>query len=274
MEKLKQFLKKILPMSYFRHDQKMNELKACISALEAQQGKKLDELQKLQQRSQGRVSELIWAEVFHDTIQNSVWLTDPSFSPGRWAAGYPLMYVLYRILNEIKPTSILELGLGQSSKMIAQYAAANSEIDYSIVEHDSDWVLFFSANQTLPFASHLIMLQLTMQPYQEAEHVRSYQDFGKQFSGRRFDLVLIDAPQGGDMKEYSRIDMLELIPQSLAERFIIILDDTNRSGERNTARAISKKLEDARIEHCSSVYAGEKQFTVWCSKDVRFLCSM
>ena len=38
-------------------------------------------------------------------------LINLSFSPGRGAIGYPVMYVLYRVLNEFKPTSILELGI-------------------------------------------------------------------------------------------------------------------------------------------------------------------
>ena len=70
----------------------------------------------------GRQSEVLWGEIFRDTIVNSIWLKDKSFSPGRWAAGYPFLYALYRVLDEARPKRILELGLGQTTRMIGQYA--------------------------------------------------------------------------------------------------------------------------------------------------------
>ena len=60
-----------------------------------------------------------WAAIFNNTIHDSTWLKDRSFSPGRWAVGYQFLYVMYRILNEIKPERILELGLGQSTRMLS-----------------------------------------------------------------------------------------------------------------------------------------------------------
>ena len=69
-------------------------------------------------------SEAVWAQIFNNTISESLWLKDKTFSPGRWAVGYPYLYVMYRVLNETRPKRILELGLGQSTRMIAQYAAA------------------------------------------------------------------------------------------------------------------------------------------------------
>ena len=57
-----------------------------------------------------KLQELIWSEVYHDTIRGSKWLSpDLPFSPGRGAIGYQLMYVLYRVLNEVNPRSILEI---------------------------------------------------------------------------------------------------------------------------------------------------------------------
>lgn len=67
--------------------------------------------------------EILWANAFHDTIIDSEWLKSKTFSPGRWGVGYQYLYVLYRVLNEIKPRNILELGMGQTTRMIGQYAA-------------------------------------------------------------------------------------------------------------------------------------------------------
>lgn len=65
--------------------------------------------------------ELIWANVFHDTVCESQWFLDKSLSLGRAAIGYNFAYVLYRCLNEVNPENILELGLGQSTQIVMQY---------------------------------------------------------------------------------------------------------------------------------------------------------
>ncbi len=80
--------------------------------------------------------EILWAETFNNTISDSNWLKDKSFSPGRWAVGYQYLYAVYRILNAVKPKKILELGLGQSTKLLNQYAKANKDVKHTVVEHD------------------------------------------------------------------------------------------------------------------------------------------
>ena len=92
------------------------------------------------------LDELYWAQIYNSTIQNSNWLEDKSVSPGRWAVGYNYLYVLYRILDDIRPSHILELGLGQSTKIIGQYAAfcgLPEQIEHVVVEHDDEWKQFF-----------------------------------------------------------------------------------------------------------------------------------
>ncbi len=87
------------------------------------------------------VSELIWANVFHDA-KGCSWLDENNFAvyPGRWAVGYNYFYAVFRILNEFKPKNILELGLGQSSRLIGQYAKTHENCKHNIVEHDGAFV--------------------------------------------------------------------------------------------------------------------------------------
>jgi hypothetical protein len=68
--------------------------------------------------------EIYWSQVFNSAIRNSEWLKDTAFNAGRWAIGFPVLYVLYRILDSMKPLSILEFGLGESSKMTGRYRNA------------------------------------------------------------------------------------------------------------------------------------------------------
>ena len=107
------------------------------------------ELHGLRESATRSAREAVWAQVFHDTVTESTWFTRQALSPGRWAAGYPFLYVLYRILDEARPTFILELGLGQSTKLTAQYAASNPASQHIVVEHDPEWIAAFEANFAL-----------------------------------------------------------------------------------------------------------------------------
>lgn len=188
--------------------------------------------------------------------------------------GYPNLYVLFRVLNEIKPKRILELGLGQSSKMVGQYVSAFEDTEHLIIEHDQDWINFFSRTFELPARSQIIRLEREMVPYKEADAVRVFKGFEKVVHGKIFDLILIDAPLGGDMKQYARIDVLEILPACLAEDFMILLDDYERIGEQHTVKEIEMALKDANIPYKRGKYSGKKDCIVIVSESLSFLTSM
>ncbi|MBR1729656.1 MAG: hypothetical protein IJ728_09060 [Selenomonadaceae bacterium] len=111
------------------------------------------------------VNELMWSEVFHDSINGCKWLSKDEFSinPGRSAVGYNYFYVVFRILNEVQPKSILELGPGQSSKLIAQYIKTRKNLkDYIhlMVEHNETFVKILENNFQLSSASRMNLINL------------------------------------------------------------------------------------------------------------------
>lgn len=251
--------------------EKQNELNGNI-AEDTQQS--AAELRQYALQSCRHASEAVWAAVFNQCIHGSSWLKDSSFSPGRWAIGYQYLYVLYRILDEVRPSSILELGLGQSTKMIAQYANAFPEVKHQVVEHDPEWISFFKRNYKIPGNTEIVRLPWDFVPYKEAEAVRVYKNFGVQFERQKFDFISIDGPLGGDMKQYARIDVLQLIPNSLSDDFIIMIDDCNRSGEQATVREIEEKLKSSSIPYHLGKYSGDKDTVVIASEKNKFVCSM
>lgn len=87
------------------------------------------------------VNELIWANVFHDSIKGYKWLDIENFAiyPGRAAVGYNYFYVVFRVLNEFKQKNILETGLGQSSRLLGQYVKTHEGCRHDIVEHDPNF---------------------------------------------------------------------------------------------------------------------------------------
>ena len=220
------------------------------------------------------ISEAVWAEIYNSTITKSRWLKDKAFSPGRWAVGYPYLYVMYRILNEVQPQNILELGLGQSTKMIGQYTSYYKRVHHQVVEHDPEWIDFFKKNYSLSERTKLIQLNREFVPYKEAEKVRVFKDFSQTFKGQKFDFISIDAPLGGDMKEYARIDVLQMIPACLAEDFIIMIDDCERSGEKRTVMEMERVLQENQILYRKGKYSGKKDCIVIAANALKFVCSM
>lgn len=237
-------------------------------------GKKLEAASLLAKELKGTQEEVLWGEIFRDTIAGSNWLTDRSFSPGRWAAGYPFLYALYRTLDEQKPKRILELGLGQTTRMIAQYAAAHEDVRHVVVEHDPEWIAFFQKSFALSDRSRILTLSLEEHAYLEDDAVLSYGGFSDALQGQRFDLLSIDGPFGGNANLYARVDVLRMLPDCLADSFAILLDDCDRSGERRTLAQMEQKLKECGIAYRTGRYAGQKETRIIASEDWRFLCSM
>lgn len=223
---------------------------------------------------QRTANEAVFASIFNNVISHSEWLKNTTFSAGRWAVGYPYLYAMYRILNEVKPVRILELGLGQSTRMIAQYVAFYQNVSHFVVEHDNEWIDFFQRDFALSENSKIVKLNWNFEKYNEAESVRVYDGCGEQFKNDKFDFISIDGPFGGDMKQYARIDVLKLLPSCLAENFIIMIDDTERLGETNTVKEMIKKLDENAIKCCVGRYSGQKDCTVISSENLKWVCSM
>lgn len=218
--------------------------------------------------------EAVWAAIFNNTIFNSQWLVDKTFAPGRWAVGYPYLYVMYRVLNEVRPKKILELGLGQSTRMIGQYAAACSDVEHIVVEHDLEWIRFFENDFQLSNHSQIVQLEREMIAYKEAAAVRVFSDFKEHFVGQKFDFISIDAPLGGDMKQYARIDVLTMLPECLSDDFVIMFDDCERVGEANTLAEMEKILQENEIKYKCGRYSGKKDCVLICAAHLGFLASM
>ena len=218
--------------------------------------------------------ESLWANIFNQTICDSIWLKNKTFSPGRWAVGYPYLYVMYRVLNEIKPTSILELGLGVSTKIIGQYAGYYNNVNHTVVENDSEWIDFFNRDFKLSNNTKIEQLDWVFEPFEEAKSVRVFENFQARFSNKQFDFISIDAPLGGDMKEYARIDICKILPHCLKKSFVIMIDDYERIGEKHTVEKMKEALNNAGIKYKTGVYSGKKDLLIFASEDLKFLCSM
>jgi len=222
---------------------------------------------------QSTADEILWANIFNSTIHENDWLATKNLSPGRWAVGYPFLYLLYRILKDTKPTRILELGLGETTRIISQYASGHRDVEHFVVEHDPEWITFFNNTFNVSGNTKIVQLPLAYQPYKESESVRKYEGFSDYFSNGKYDLICIDGPQGGDA-EYARIDTLSLLPAHLSDSFAILVDDYERIPEQKMVRELLTNLEEAGIEYARNVYRGTKYVHIVCSNNLKFLTSL
>ena len=245
----------------------------------AQVDKKVDKLDELfnikllTETVKRNVDEVIFAEIFNNMIQSSTWLKDTAFMPGRWAVGYQYLYAMYRILDEFKPQSILEMGLGQSTKLISQYAGCKSDVSHYVVENSKEWIDFYSNSNVLPVQTKIKYLPIKMETFADTE-VRVYEGFEECFKNMTFDCISIDAPLGGDMKKYARIDILSIIPKCLAKQFVIVVDDYNREQEKNMVKLLEEKLHKSNIQYKKGIYSGSKDVLIITSIDNAYLCTM
>ena len=218
--------------------------------------------------------EILWAETFNNTVSGSNWLKDKSFSPGRWAVGYQYLYAVYRILNAVKPKRILELGLGQSTKLLSQYAKANREVKHIVVEHDQEWIDFYKKENEIAENTEILKLEREYRKYKNDDKVLAFKNFKEKLEGEKFNFISIDAPLGANAKIYARIDVLEILSECLEEDFVIVIDDYNRKCEKNTVGEIERILKEHNISYCKGIYYGEKDCMVISSERLKFICSM
>ena len=218
-----------------------------------------------------KLEEINWGKIFDFAIRDSEWLKKQAFNPGRWAMGFPGLYILFRTLSEMRPRTILEFGLGESSKLTHQYRKHYPETDLTIVEHDKEWKDVFC--RTIFDVSDAVKILPIKTIGKGASEHHSYQDLIPAISGKKYDLVIIDGPWGS--KRHSRNQILDIIREDLlAENFVILVDDANRRGERDTIRELEKLLRQREIPYAKGLYWGKKDSCIICSSDYRFLTSL
>lgn len=218
--------------------------------------------------SQKLLKEIQYSEVFKDTIIESEWLLDKSFSLNNSAANYSFFYVLYRILNEVKPLNILELGLGQTTKMTTQYASYFENSKLQVIEDNQEWINNFSSNINL--SDNVKINQLNrINVLIDSTECWKYSDVTQLLKDTLFNLIIIDGPIGYSQK-YPRSNIWDLV-NNLADSFIIILDDYDRIGEQNTANILFKILNDNNIKFNKIVFEGIKSQLVIYSDDNYFV---
>lgn len=205
-------------------------------------------------------------------IRGVSWLENTSFTANSYAVSYDYLLTLVKVLQHLNPKNILEFGLGQSSKVLSKYHDTHSG-DYTVIENDKDWKDFFM-KELCPckdISIHIVPLIHSLDD-DFGVKVRKYSNIRNIVEGKKFDLISIDGPLGSERN--SRADILEYIPDCLADSWCVLLDDCGRIGEQDTIKRLKSILSRNNIKYCERVYGDSKSFYLIASVDNRFFTSL
>ncbi|WP_397362213.1 hypothetical protein [Olleya sp. R77988] len=215
--------------------------------------------------------ELEWAHIYHDSIRGKKALENLPLNIGRWAGNYAFFYLLNRILTDFKPKSIIEFGLGESTKFISTFLDNSlNESKLLTIEHDENWKSLFLDNFKLSNRAEIKTLDLV------ENKINGFDSNGykkiKENIKEIFDLYIIDGPFGS--KNYSRYDIVSLAENlSKNDDFIIIMDDYNRIGEKQTTKELLKFLKHKQIDVFTEEYVGNKSVFVIATEKYKYVTS-
>ena len=89
----------------------------------------------------------------------------------------------------------------------------------------------------------------------------------------QFNLYIVDGPFG--TPDYSRFDIHHFVKNIKQEHpFIIIIDDYNRSGEKQTAQALLDTLKSNNVAFTTGTYLGGKEQLIITSPNYQFVTSL
>lgn len=149
------------------------------------------------------------------------------FYPVAGAASYSLFYLLIRIAKELPVKSVLELGAGETTRLL--HALTNQGIlsaKCTTLEHNKEW-----ASRVSQSVSHEIITTRLIERIMDGISYQGY-DFSPLNLLNDVELLVVDGPPAStESNTFARLGAVDLVEMLSPHDFILILDDTHRSGE-------------------------------------------
>lgn len=199
--------------------------------------------------------------LYHQILRDSLISKDikKPFYPVSDGANPSLLYLIARIMEEQEVSSVLELGGGQTTILLNELARI-SELKVATLEHDKNWYEYL-AEKTDQDIYHAPLVE------REVLGVKS-QVYGGDFPGsNKFDMLIVDGPIG--VRKCSRLGAMEFVGKNLNDEFIILFDDAERKGEKETIELVSRELERKGIVFESGSISGVKEQAILCTGKFR-----
>lgn len=179
------------------------------------------------------------------------------FFPTGGAANYSLLYLILRIGAELNPASVLDIGAGQSTLLWSMLASRGLVGEVLTLEHDADWGARIGAQ-----VAHSLLVTPLRPRSVGGRSSLTYDWDAVHTRGRTFDVIVCDGPCG--TKRHSRRGVLTMLDH-LPDDFALVLDDAERTGERDTVTAIHAGLQARGIDYDVGVVRAAKTQVVFAA---------
>jgi predicted O-methyltransferase YrrM len=226
-------------------------------------------------RAMGRLADILASISLQAALARKGWQPEAFFTDGA-AATPPLSLLLLKCLEFCKPRKVLELGSGQSSKLLALYHRDTPGVEVTTFEHDKEFAELMRTAVTHQGRVHnYCWAPLVPTEFSVANGVRistEWYDRNVTTLAGPFDLVLVDGPDDINAT-YGRAGVLTVIPEALASTFVVIFDDADRYGIAKTTELFGDLLRKSGRSFIYFEVHGIKTHAVFCSNTYRFLRS-
>lgn len=181
------------------------------------------------------------------------------FYPVAGAASYSLFYLLIRITKEFPIKSVLELGAGETTHLFHALVDRGALHAKCItLEHNHEW-----AERVSKSASHQIITTRLIERSIDGIEYLGY-DFSPLNSLNDVELLLVDGPPAStESNALARLGAVELVERISPSDFILVLDDTHRSGEMVLIEKIEHALHRRGISFSKGQLITSKRQTIF-----------
>jgi hypothetical protein len=196
-----------------------------------------DVLRRTSRRLDIATHETLHQASYLELARRTPWLDEVPLASSRGGtANFSLLFVLLSILRHGHVARVLELGVGHSTRLLAQFVR-DGAATLTSVEHDAGWLERVALGHPYVTAIHA-----PLAPVEVAGRRIHWYDCPRPQGS--FDLLLVDGPPAHARPiRYDRLGILTWLPDVLAEEFVIVVDDTSRRGERMLVQRMLARLE-------------------------------
>jgi hypothetical protein len=192
------------------------------------------------------------------------WLASAPVSSPEGSASFSLLYVLLSVLRSGDFPSILEIGVGHTTQLIASYTLAVETRRSVHLEHDATWL-----SETLPASPRVTALHSPLGSTSIGS--RSIDWYQCEPPAERFSLVLVDGPPAASRStRHNRRGVANWLPAILADEFVLVIDDATRVGERQLVLDVERSLAAAGITYLRAEFTGATSQILFATPGYRF----
>jgi hypothetical protein len=231
-------------------------------------------------RIRARVNDVQYSVALESTLLRSKLNMDEFFYDG--AAGTPSLHLyILKVILTCQPPRILELGSGQTTRLLSTISRKNVNTRVTTLEQDADWWDRLKGEVSHE-RLHYFRSDLEAKSYScksgEVIQTEWYKDLPPDFFDQKFSFIIIDGPDDGllgtEFSPYARAGIIWHMHKILSDSFVIIFDDADMYKHQMAIDLVKRELSAHGRKFGSCRIHGVKDQELIFSPEYRFLASI